>query len=147
MYLLSQYIYIIIDRCSQNQANRVQADVTKNQVGSLLSQIAPQFLKQEFAESQNRIVTQVAPQHFNPAPTSPQHFNPVPNNPQNLIEAIASELKINVPNIMCQVYYVRYMLPIPGIRATVTMSMITKYNILLYLVVLQATRRRDRRMA
>lgn len=42
--------------------------------------------------------------------------------------------------------YVRYMLPIPGIRATVTTSMITKYNIL-YRVVLQATRRRDRRMA
>jgi len=125
----SQYVYTFIDFSSQNQANRVQADVTKNHVGLLLSQIAPQFLKNEFAESQNRIVTQVAPQQFNPGPTSPQQynpgptspqqfnpgptgplqfnpvpngpqqFNPAPNSPQNIIDAITSELKIKISKI------------------------------------------------
>jgi len=77
---------IFIVYCSQNQANRpVQTDANKNRVELLLSQIAPQFLKNEFAESQNRIVTQEAP----------QQFNPVPNSPQNIIDALASESQTN----------------------------------------------------
>ncbi|XP_060856094.1 uncharacterized protein LOC132933839 [Metopolophium dirhodum] len=107
-----------------NQANRVQADVTKNHIGSLLSQIAPQFLKNEFAESQNRIVTQVAPQQFNPGPTSPQQFNqgpngpqlfnpapngpqqfnPAPNSPQNIIDAITSDTAQRPPDGMISGY-------------------------------------------
>lgn len=78
---------IFIAYCSQNQANRpVQTDVAKNQVELLLSQIAPQFLKNEFAESQNRIVTQEAP----------QQFNQVANSPQNIIDALTSEFQTNI---------------------------------------------------
>jgi len=81
---------VFIDCCSQSQANRpIQADATKSQVELLLSQIAPQFLKNEFAESQTRIVTQEAP----------QQFYPTPNTPQNIINAIASELKTKISNI------------------------------------------------
>jgi len=77
---------IFITYCSQNQANRpVQTDA-KNQVELLLSQIAPQFLKNEFAESQNRIVTQEAP----------QQFNQVANNPQNIIDALTSEFQTKI---------------------------------------------------
>lgn len=77
---------IFIAYCSQNQANRpVQTDA-KNQVELLLSQIAPQFLKNEFAESQNRIVTQEAP----------QQFNQIVNSPQNIIDALTSEFKTKI---------------------------------------------------
>ncbi|XP_060847310.1 uncharacterized protein LOC132926907 isoform X2 [Rhopalosiphum padi] len=78
-----------------NQANRpVQTDANKNRVELLLSQIAPQFLKNEFAESQNRIVTQEAP----------QQFNPVPNSPQNIIDALASDTAQRPPDGMISGY-------------------------------------------
>ncbi|KAF0765273.1 Uncharacterized protein FWK35_00006160 [Aphis craccivora] len=77
-----------------NQANRpVQTDA-KNQVELLLSQIAPQFLKNEFAESQNRIVTQEAP----------QQFNQVANNPQNIIDALTSDTVQRPPDGMISGY-------------------------------------------
>ncbi|KAL5236708.1 hypothetical protein ACI65C_004118 [Semiaphis heraclei] len=78
-----------------NQANRpVQADATKSQVDLLLSQIAPQFLKNEFAETQTRIVTQEAP----------QQFYPTPNTPQNIINAIASDTAQRPPDGMISGY-------------------------------------------
>ncbi|CAH1731525.1 unnamed protein product [Aphis gossypii] len=77
-----------------NQANRpVQTDA-KNQVELLLSQIAPQFLKNEFAESQNRIVTQEAP----------QQFNQVANSPQNIIDALTSDTAQRPPDGMISGY-------------------------------------------
>ncbi|KAE9528890.1 hypothetical protein AGLY_012465 [Aphis glycines] len=85
---------IFIAYCSQNQANRpVQTDA-KNQVELLLSQIAPQFLKNEFAESQNRIVTQEAP----------QQFNQVANSPQNIIDALTSDTAQRPPDGMISGY-------------------------------------------
>ncbi|XP_026818116.1 uncharacterized protein LOC113557037 [Rhopalosiphum maidis] len=78
-----------------NQANRpFQTDANKNKVELLLSQIAPQFLKNEFAESQNRIVTQEAP----------QQFNPVPNSPQNIIDALTSDTAQRPPDGMISGY-------------------------------------------
>lgn len=64
-----------------------QADSNKNQVGSLFSQIIPEFLKNEFAESQINAVSQTAPQQFNSAPSDSQA--------QNVIEALSGG-KLNV---------------------------------------------------
>lgn len=66
-----------------------QADSNKNQLGSLFSQIIPEFLKSEFAESQINAVAQTAPQQF--AQTAPQQFNSASSDSQaqNVIEALA----------------------------------------------------------
>lgn len=66
-----------------------KADSNKNPLGSLFSQIIPEFLKNEFAESQINAVAQTAPQHF--TQTAPQQFNSVPSDPQvqNVIEALS----------------------------------------------------------
>ncbi|XP_022181413.1 uncharacterized protein LOC111041447 [Myzus persicae] len=103
-----------------NQANRPgQTDVTKSQVELLLSQIAPQFLNKEFAESQTRIVTQEAP----------QQYNPVPNSQQNIINAIASDTAQRPPDGMISGYnYFFYPLDnkvlqqLPQVQQTTAMS-------------------------
>lgn len=58
-----------------------QADSKKNRWSSLFSQIIPEFLKNEFAESQINAVAQTAPPQFNSVPSDSQA--------QNVIEALS----------------------------------------------------------
>lgn len=70
-------LYSCSNHCLQHQVN-----VNKNQAETLFSQ----FVNTEFAESQNKILTQQAPQQFISVPNNPQT--------QNLVNSISSS-KLN----------------------------------------------------
>lgn len=86
----------------QNQIN-LPNDNNKNQADSLLSQIVLQFFKNDFPDTQPKIVNSQGPegsQQFSPilsnslGSTGPQQFNPSPDNvqiPQNLMEALTGK--------------------------------------------------------